>query len=106
FDSAENKVVVEPEELARAREPVQRDTIIVSRMNTVALVGASAYVDRDIPNLFLPDRLWAAKPTAHVNMRFLSYILGSDLGRSFLSSLASGSSGSMKNISKSEVLGM
>ena len=27
-------------------------------MNTPELVGASGYVDRDYPNLFLPDRLW------------------------------------------------
>jgi type I restriction enzyme, S subunit len=106
FESAENKVVLNPEELARAREQVQRDTIIMSRMNTIALVGANAYVDRDIPNLFLPDRLWAAKPAAHCDMRFLSYILGSGHRRSFLSSLGSGSSGSMKNISKSAVLAM
>lgn len=106
FDPTENKVVVEPEELRRVKEQVQGDTIIMSRMNTLALVGANAYVERDVPNLFLPDRLWAAKPTLHGNMRFLSYILGSDQGRTFLSSLASGSSGSMKNISQSDVLAM
>lgn len=106
FDPTENKVVLEPEELGRVKESVRRDTIIMSRMNTIELVGANAYVEREITNLYLPDRLWAAKPTAHGNMRFLSYILGSDQGRAFLSSLASGSSGSMKNISKSEVLAM
>ena len=106
FDSTENKVVVEPEELHRVKEPVQGDTIIISRMNTIALVGANAYVERDVPNLFLPDRLWAAKSTRHCNMRFLSYVLGSTQGRAFLSSLASGSSGTMKNISQSDVLAM
>ncbi|MFH1135458.1 MAG: restriction endonuclease subunit S [Pseudomonadota bacterium] len=104
FDHTKNKVVLEPEELGRVKESVQRDTLIISRMNTIELVGANAYVERDIINLHLPDRLWAAKPTANGNMRFLSYILGSDLGRAFLSSLAAGSSGSMKNISKPEVL--
>lgn len=104
FDHTENKVVLEPEELGRVKESVQRDTIIMSRMNTIELVGANAYVEREITNLYLPDRLWAAKPTANGNMRFLSYILGSDQGRAFLSNLAAGSSGSMKNISKSEVL--
>lgn len=106
FDRTENKVVLEPEELGRVKESVQRDTIIMSRMNTIELVGANAYIEREITNLHLPDRLWAAKPTTNGNMRFLSYILGSDQGRAFLSSLASGSSGSMKNISKSEVLAM
>lgn len=106
FEAAENKVVVQPKELPRMREPVHGDTIIISRMNTSALVGANAYVDRDVPNLFLPDRLWAAKPTRYGNMQFLSYILGSDQGRAFLSGLASGSSDSMKNISQSDVLAM
>ncbi len=106
FDPTENKVVLKREELGRVKEPVQRDTIIISRMNTIELVGANAYVESENTNLYLPDRLWAAKPTGNGNMRFLSYILGSDQGRAFLSSLASGSSGSMKNISKFEVLAM
>jgi type I restriction enzyme S subunit len=75
-------------------------------MNTVALVGASAFVENDIPGLFLPDRLWATKATSHGNMRFLAYVLGSEQGRTALSSLASGSSGTMKNIGKSEVLAL
>ena len=37
-------------------------------------------------------------------MKFLAFILGSDKGRAALSKLAKGSSGSMKNISKPEVL--
>ena len=37
-------------------------------------------------------------------MRFLAFILGSDKGRAALSKLAKGSSGSMKNITKPEVL--
>ncbi|TEN61531.1 restriction endonuclease subunit S [Pseudomonas aeruginosa] len=106
FDSAENKVVQEPKEVARVKEPVRANTIVISRMNTIALVGANAFVKNNIPNLFLPDRLWAAKPTGAGNMRFLAYILGSEQGRSTLSELASGSSGTMKNIGKSEVLAL
>ncbi|EOZ6411891.1 restriction endonuclease subunit S [Cronobacter turicensis] len=104
FDQTENKVVAVPEEIARVKEPVCADTIIISRMNTIALVGANAYVEKDIPTLFLPDRLWAAKATGNGSMRFLAYVLGSEQGRKNLSILASGSSGSMKNIGKSEVL--
>lgn len=55
-------------------------------------------------NLFLPDRLWAAKPREGVSMRFLAFFLGSEKGRAALSKLAEGSSGSMKNITKREVL--
>ncbi|MDD5034868.1 MAG: restriction endonuclease subunit S [Methylococcaceae bacterium] len=106
FDATENKVVQELEEIARVKEPVCANTIIISRMNTIALVGANAFVENDIPNLFLPDRLWAAKSTGRGNMRFLAYVLGSEGGRAALSGLASGSSGTMKNIGKSEVLAL
>jgi len=104
FELSENKVVLEPGELDRVTECVRGGTIIISRMNTIALVGANAYVENDAANVFLPDRLWAAKPAPHANMRFLAYILGSDRGRGILSKLAAGSSGSMKNIAKSAVL--
>ncbi len=58
FDPRENKVVL-PSERALVKCPVTAGSIIVSRMNTADLVGASGYVDRDYPNIFLPDRLWA-----------------------------------------------
>jgi type I restriction enzyme, S subunit len=106
FDPLENKVVYDDEEISRVKEPVRADTIIISRMNTPKLVGASAYVEREFPNLFLPDRLWAAKPRPSTCMRFVAFVLGSDVGRSALSNLAGGSSGSMKNISKPDVLAM
>ncbi len=104
FELSQNKVVLEPEELERVTECVRKDTVIISRMNTLALVGASAYVESDASNIFLPDRLWAAKPAPNANMRFIAYILGSDRGRRALSELAAGSSGSMKNIAKPAVL--
>lgn len=106
FDYSENKVVTEGEEIKRVRESVKSDTIIISRMNTPALVGANAFVDRDYPNIFLPDRLWAAKSNRNGNMKFISYILSSDKGRFMLAELGTGTSGSMKNITKSDVLGL
>jgi type I restriction enzyme, S subunit len=106
FEPLENKVVFESEEIKRLKEPVSKNTIIISRMNTPALVGANAYIDSDFGNYYLPDRLWAAKPTSKGSMRFVAYILGSDKGRKALSELATGSSDSMKNISKPAVLAL
>jgi len=37
-------------------------------------------------------------------MRFIAYILGSGKGRAALAALATGTSGSMKNIAKSSVI--
>jgi type I restriction enzyme, S subunit len=104
FNSDENKVVLADNELTRLKEPVVGGTIIICRKNTPALVGANAYVEAGHENLFLPDLLWAAKPREGVSMRFLAFILGSDKGRAALSKLAKGSSESMSNITKPEVL--
>lgn len=104
FEPQENKVVFDEVEIGRVKEPVQGDTIIISRMNTPALVGANAYVKNGLENIFLPDRLWAAKSKSGTSMPFVSLILGSDKGRAALSKLAKGSSGTMKNITKPDVL--
>jgi type I restriction enzyme S subunit len=104
FDPEENKVVLAKDELSRLSEPVTGGTIIMCRKNTPALVGSNAYVESSHENLFLPDLLWAAKPREGVSMRFLAFILGSDKGRAALSKLATGSSASMSNITKPEVL--
>ncbi len=104
FDSSENKVVTDIQELNRLKEEVTANTIIISRMNTPALVGANAYIETDHKNLFLPDRLWAAKPRSGTSMRVVAFILGSVQGRAALSALATGTSGSMKNIAKASVL--
>ncbi|MBL8370987.1 MAG: restriction endonuclease subunit S [Burkholderiaceae bacterium] len=103
FEPQENKVVFDEVERGRVKEPVQAGTIIISRMNTPALVGANAYVEISLENIYLPDRLWAAKPKSGTSMRFVAAILGSDKGRAALSKLAKGSSGSMKNITKPDV---
>jgi len=104
FEPTENKIVFKTEEISRLKEPVLENTIIISRMNTPALVGANAYISKSYANYFLPDRLWAAKPSSIGDLKFIAYILGSDKGRLALSDLATGTSGSMKNISKPSVL--
>lgn len=106
FNPAENKVVLNKAELHRVKESVAGNTLIISRMNTPALVGANAYVSDSMENIFLPDRLWAAKPRRNTSMRFLSFVLGSEKGRAALSELANGTSGSMKNITKPDVLAL
>ncbi len=104
FRPQENKVVNSEVEIIRLAESVKAGSIIISRMNTPALVGANALIKRDFQYLFLPDRLWQAKPrNSKVDMPWLAYYLGSPRGRHALSAGATGTSGSMKNISKSDV---
>ncbi|MER9069588.1 N-6 DNA methylase [Mesorhizobium sp. M0902] len=104
FDPAEHKAIL-PEEVSRAKCNPKKGAIIISRMNTEALVGASAYVDRDHPELFLPDRLWQTIITRDdVNTQFVQLIISSDAYRAKISAVCGGTSGSMKNIAKSQFL--
>lgn len=104
FDPSAHKVVL-PEDVNRTQTPVRADRIVLSRMNTVNLVGASAYVHKDHPDLFLPDRLWLVEPKGNaVHMRWLAFALADGRSRRVLSERASGTSGSMKNLPKAAVL--
>lgn len=104
FRAEQNKAVLQHERRLVA-EPVQADSILVSRMNTPALVGESCYVREAHPTLFLPDRLWQLKPKdrAQLNMRWLSFVLQSADYRRYVEVHATGTSGSMKNLPKSKL---
>ena len=99
-----HKAVV-AEDLPRVSCPVKGGTIILSRMNTKELVGESGYVREDDHELFLPDRLWALTPRPDTDGRWLSQLLASPGMRDVLGSRATGTSGSMKNISQPVLLG-
>ncbi len=107
FFPNQNKTVVERERRLVA-EPVHGDSILVSRMNTPALVGESCYVPEAHPTLFLPDRIWQLKPRdrGEIDMRWLSFLLQSAAYRRYVEVHATGTSGSMKNLPKSELLSL
>ena len=105
FRPEENKRVVE-EEVDRVFCPVVGDSLIISRMNTPELVGSCGYVDQGRTNLYLPDRLWI---TVFVDKRkafpkfFWYRIISRDI-KEQISSLATGTSGSMKNLMQESFL--
>ena len=104
FAPNEAKVIVK-EEINRARLNPVKDSIIISRMNTSELVGMSAYINKDYPNLYLPDRLWmTVKSNNYHSSLWLSFALKSLAVREQILKIASGTSGSMKNISKKDFL--
>ncbi|MEZ8735651.1 restriction endonuclease subunit S [Vibrio sp. 10N.239.312.D08] len=106
FDEYAVKAVTSGEELKRAKTHPKKGQIIISRSNTEELVGASAYIKSDFDSLFLPDKLWQTIPKPNSDMKWLSYVLASEHSRYTLSNLATGTSGSMKNITKGELLGL
>ena len=93
-------------EIDRVCVPVRAGRIIISRMNTPQLVGASAYIPKDYPNLFLPDRLWQTVffANAKLNPKWLSFLIGCSAFRFLLSTLATGTSPSMKNLGQEKLL--
>lgn len=107
FVPIQNKAI-QADEIALARTSPKADRVIVSRSNTEALVGASAYIPQNYPDLFLSDKLWQLEPRedGRVFMRWLAYWLASEPVRKVLASLGTGTSGSMKNISKDELLSL
>lgn len=101
FIAEENKNV-NREEYSRVACPVKGNSLIVSRMNTPELVGACGYVDKDYPNLFLPDRLWQITCLPTCNTKYVWYFLSSRYTRNYYASLATGTSSSMQNISQAQ----
>lgn len=105
FNADAYKTILE-EDLSRAKINPKKGRIIISRSNTENLVGASAYIHKDYDDLFLPDKLWQIEPKPSTDMEWLSYILAGAKCRYTLSRLSTGTSGSMKNITKGELLGL
>ncbi|KZC17490.1 hypothetical protein RHOFW510R12_05735 [Rhodanobacter sp. FW510-R12] len=105
FISSQCKVIAH-RDWQRTRVGVVRNTILISRMNTPDLVGEVAYVDADYPMLFLPDRVWMARfrPELDIDVTWLGYVLSSSDYSRRIKASATGTSGSMKNISKPALL--
>jgi type I restriction enzyme, S subunit len=103
FYPEQNKKILD-DEVSRAKLNPIADRILISRMNTPQLVGECGYISRDYPNLFIPDRLWLAKTNENTNAKLLSVILSSKKVMSNISNIATGTSGSMKNISQPNFL--
>ena len=80
--------------------------IIISRMNTAELVGATAYIWKAPLNTYLPDRLWRAELQPNANAIFVWQMLIQPSTKEQIRREASGTSGSMKNISKPGLLGL
>lgn len=80
--------------------------VLISRMNTSELVGATAYVWNVNPNIYIPDRLWKANFKPNCNPIFVWQLLIQNSTKEKIRRIASGTSGSMKNISKLGLLGI
>lgn len=85
---------------------VRKGDLLFSRANTAELIGATAFVAETPDNLLLPDKLWRfvwfEKPRA--TLYYVRHLFQQEKFRREIALRASGSSGSMKNISQPKVL--
>jgi len=99
FDSQEFKAVKKQAIKKQIVNPRKND-LLFSRANTIELVGACCIVDKDYNDLFLPDKIWKIVTDENqLKKTYLCYVLQSRNMRDSFVNIATGSSGSMLNIS-------
>lgn len=100
FFNANEFKAVKKDVIKRQTIHPKKGDLLFSRANTLELVGATCIVDADYDNLFLPDKIWKVETDESlIKKTYLHYVLqNKDVRKTFLS-IATGSSGSMLNIS-------
>ena len=98
FIPEECKVLDNQENIKKYVFP-QKDDLLFSRANTKEMVGATAIIREDYPELILPDKLWKIRFFDVTNVVYMKYILSSKAIRNKFSEASTGTSGSMYNVS-------
>ncbi len=103
FNALEYKVVESSEVPETLVHPL-KGNLLFSRANTRDLVGATCIVDDDYEYLFLPDKIWRLDLQSNmVSNWYLRFLLTHEGFRENLRKVATGTSGSMLNISKAKL---
>ncbi|BAY87952.1 putative type I restriction enzyme specificity protein (plasmid) [Calothrix parasitica NIES-267] len=85
----------------------KRGDLLFSRANTRELVAATCLVEKDYERLFLPDKLWKILPNSKLtNTVYLRFLIAESKFRGLLAKKATGTSGSMLNVSQQKLLEM
>ncbi|MGK3959472.1 restriction endonuclease subunit S [Sorangium sp. So ce118] len=99
FRANENKVLLNTT-LANAAHEVRDGDLLITRANTYELVGLSCMVSNPPPRLLLCDKTLRLRANECTVCEYLFFILQMPYVRQQIESAATGSSGSMKNISQ------
>jgi type I restriction enzyme S subunit len=102
FDAAEVKTLG-PETSMPEHARLRDGDVLMTRANTSALVGAACRVRSAPPNYFLCDKTLRLVPAPTMDPDHLVQVLLSRVVRDQLSNAATGTSGSMKNISQEKI---
>ncbi len=104
FNYSEHKVVTDLSTKKNLVHPLKGD-LLFSRANTRELVAATCIVDADYHNIFLPDKLWKITTSSNeATPEYIKFLLSAPRFRDVLTSKATGTSGSMLNISKQKFI--
>lgn len=107
FDKSESKALP-PDYEPPSEHLINKGDILISRMNTSELVGASVLIRDEIENYTIPDRIWKVKWKSK-DSQTLNYFwqcINHNSFRNEISKIATGTSGSMKNMSKKKMFNM
>ena len=107
FNPRENKAL--PKHLKpRPRLEVTSGQLLISRANITRLVGATVLIEKTRPKLMLCDKIFRAVPfrPAPVDMMFLAKVLRISDVRRQIEANVTGTSPTMKNISKPALMGL
>ncbi|MBK8619178.1 MAG: restriction endonuclease subunit S [Anaerolineales bacterium] len=100
FDPTESKAIREYDKFDE-KHIVRKGDLLISRANTTELVGAVSLVKIIPSKVLLPDKLWRVKfrEDSTILPEYTLHVLRQPELRKIIGDLATGSSGSMKNIS-------
>lgn len=107
FDPRENKEL--PESLvAKPHLEIRPGDFLMSRANTTLLVGACAIADNPPPRLMLCDKIFRFRflDDGPISPEYLDQVLKSPQLRDQIERAATGTSSTMKNISKAKILAL
>jgi type I restriction enzyme S subunit len=105
FNPDENKALPSSLEPRSEHEVVSGD-FLVSRANTAELVARSVVVEKCPPRLMLSDKIVRLKLSSLADARFINLANSCDRARSYYAAVAGGTSASMKNVSREQILNL
>ncbi|WP_412076858.1 hypothetical protein ACLF6K_17220 [Streptomyces xanthophaeus] len=102
FREQENKEVLDDAH-ANPLYEIKPGDVLVSRANTVDLVGAPVHVGEVRSRLLLSDKSWRLVPGSEVSRAWFTRCLSSPQVRRALSAKATGTSDSMRNVAQADL---
>jgi type I restriction enzyme S subunit len=107
FIENENKAL-SPGMLPRPKIAVKSGDVLFVRGNVLRLTGACSYVDKISKNLMMPDLVFRAElnDSSEIEPKFLAEVMALPFLRNQIESIATGSSPTMKKVSKPGLLNL